>query len=115
MGIVNTIPFRDLMVVSVLGQTTTQTIFNANSPRLKILDAWYINHASADGSADKIKLTDGTNDITDDLVLTTGDKIISRPTTIDDAYNTLEEGDTLKAVFTSAAPADVFILCQLLR
>lgn len=114
MSIVNTIPFRDLMIVSVVGQTTTQTIFNAESPRLKVLDAWCVKTAGA-GAGDTVTIDDGTTAITDAMDCNVADKLIVRAASIDDATAVLEEGGTLRAVFASAAPADVFVLCQLLH
>lgn len=117
MSIVNTIPFRDLMIVHVTGQTATTVIFNAESPALRVLDAWCVQRAAGEAS-DTLSIDDGTTAITDLMVVdnTKADKIITRALSIDDATNVLAKGGTLRAVWNVGnSDADVFVLCQLLH
>ncbi len=117
MSIVNTIPYRDLMIVHVTGATATTVIFNAESPRLRVLDAWCRQRAAGE-SSDTISIDNGTTAITDLMVVdnTKGEKILTRALSVDDGTATLEKGGTLRAVWNVGnSDADVFILCQLLH
>ncbi len=119
MSIVNTIPFRDLMIVSVLGQTSTTTVFDANAPKLQVLDVWTIQRAVGE-SSDTLSVDNGTDaDAITDLMLvdeTAADKEILRALTIDDDHATIVEGGTLRVRWNAGdSDADVFILCQLLH
>jgi len=53
-----------------------------------------------------VKITNGTNDITDAMVCAT-DKTMVTPATIDDAYSTIAEGGTLEIVCAGDAVGDV--------
>lgn len=98
-----------LLTATVTGAGTVQ-IYNANCPtKLQILDAWII---CTDANAGTLKLTDGTNDITNAITHGTTDKAIVRAGTIDDAYNTIAAGGTLNAV---AATGGASIVCVLAR
>ena len=75
---------------------------------IKIIDVIVISTASV-GSA-TVKLTDGTNDITDAIVAATDTNVV-RAGTIDDAYNEIAAGGTLKVVTNGASDrADVYIM-----
>ena len=96
------------VLIRVQVACSTGTIFNANCPRkLVIIDARVI--ATATNVGGTVKATDGTNDITDAMVCDT-DKAVTRAGTIDDAYNTLAKGDTLKLVPAASAAGEVFVL-----
>ncbi len=114
MAIANTIPYRDLMILSVLGQTSDTTIFDANSPHLRVLNVWCIQRA-AGAASDTISVDDGTDDISDVMDVNKADKIITRAAEIDDAKGELAEGSTLAVTWdVGNSDSDVFILCQLL-
>lgn len=74
---------------------------------IKIIDVTAI--ATATSASGTVKLTDGTNDITDAIAIAT-DTNIDRAATIDDAYNTVAANGTLKVVTNGANDrADVYI------
>jgi len=54
--------------------------------------------ANASGTA---KLTDGTNDISDAVIMAV-DKVVTRAGTIDDVYSSISAGDTLQVVTNGA-------------
>lgn len=66
----------------------------------EILDV-VVQCTAANGSG-TVKLTDGTDDITDAIAMAV-DKTIARAGTIDDAYSSLSKGDTLSAVANGAS------------
>lgn len=76
-------------------------IFDADAPmKFEILDVTVqARAASASGTA---KLTDGTNDITDAMILAV-DKVIVRAGTIDDVYSEIAASGTLTVVTNGAA------------
>lgn len=76
---------------------------------LEVIDFWAIGEGS--GASDTVKLTDGTDDITDALDMST-DKSVKRCTTIDDTKSAIAAGGTLKLVVASACPAKCFIMCM---
>src|SRR3990167_10051962 len=87
------------------------SVFSANAPfKFRVIDMWAVNHA-AGGAADTVKLTDGTNDITDALDCNKSDKVVTRVGTLDDAYWEVAYNGTLTIVTASAAPVDVYIRC----
>ena len=78
------------------GATTGLEIFNQNAPfKFEVVDVLIQPRgASTNGT---IKLTDGTNDITDAMTCA-ADKTAARQATIDDAYSTINKGQTLEVV-----------------
>lgn len=115
MTIANTLPFRDLMIVSLIGQTATAKIFDADSPRLKVLDVWCIQRA-AGAASDTLSVDDGTSDITDVMDLNKAIKVVTRAAKIDTAKNVLVKGSTLQVTWdVGNSDADVYVLCQLLH
>lgn len=114
MSIVNTLPFRNLAVVqSALGGTVSTTIFNADSPHCRVLDAWCVNNGTG-GAADTVTVDDGTTAITDAMDMNVADKLLVRAGSIDDATALLQKGSTLRATHASASPTDTFILITIL-
>ena len=66
----------------------------------------------AGGASDTVKVTDGTNDITDTInVATLADKSVFSAATIDDAYWNISVGGDLKVETASGALAYVIIEC----
>ncbi len=115
MSIVNTIPFRDLMIISVLGQTSDTTIFDANSPRLQVLNVWCVQRA-AGAASDTLSVDDGTTDITDVMDVNKSDKVITRAATINTTKSLLVKGSTLAVTWdVGNSDSDVYILCALLH
>jgi hypothetical protein len=88
---------------------STVAVFTADCPRkILIIGAWLIcSAAHANGT---IKLTDGTNDITDAMICAV-DKVVVHAGTIDDAYNTIALGGSLSLVPANTGTGEVFILC----
>lgn len=71
-------------------------IFNNNAPvKFEIVDV--VIQARGASTNGTMKLTDGSNDITDAIVCA-ADNTIGRAGTIDDAYSTIEKGGTLQIV-----------------
>jgi hypothetical protein len=100
----------DIIVIMADTGGANLTVMNADVPcALEVIDFWAIGEGS--GAADTVKLTDGTNDITNALDMST-DKGVVRASTIDDAYSSIAAGGTLALVVASACPAKCFIMCQ---
>lgn len=95
-------------VKKVVSTTGTTTIFNANAPyAFKVIDGFIICTNNVAGT---VKLTDGTNDITDTLTHGTTDKAIVRFATIDDAYHSIAVGGTLSVVSATGGTSIVYVL-----
>lgn len=87
-------------------------IFNADAPfKFRVLDAWSVA-TSADGGT--WKLTNGTNDITDNVTVTGTDKTIDRIGTIDNAYHEIAASGSL-VVDADGANADCEVYIQCMR
>ena len=79
--------------------------------KFRVIDSWLVM-TGAGASSDTVKLTDGTNDITDAVDLSSaGDTDRLAVGEIDDAYYTIDAGGTLKAVTASAATCIIYALC----
>ena len=78
------------------GATTGLEIFNQNAPfKFEVVGvSIQPRGASVNGT---MKLTNGTNDITNAMVVA-ADKTMVVPTTIDNDYSTIEKGQTLEVV-----------------
>lgn len=114
MSLANIIPASRLFVVSSVGTTANHTLFNAESPHMKVICAWGIMSGAGAGS-DTVKIDDGTNDLTDTVdVSAKGDTDLFLVGEIDDAYQVLAKGSSLIVTRASAAAVDVYILCMLL-
>jgi len=88
--------------------TSTYDIFTADSPKLEIVDSWVIMDEGGSGT-DKVKLTDGSNDITNDIDLSAAaDNSINRHK-VDDAYSSLTANSTLRVVTTNDVKCRVFV------
>lgn len=78
------------------GAATGLEIFLANAPfKFEVIDV--IVQPRGTSTNGTLKLTNGTNDITDAMVCAV-DKTMVRPATIDDAYSTIAENGTLDIV-----------------
>ena len=96
-----------ILIVFTLDITTgsaSELIFDAAVPfACEIVDVVIQPRgASTNGT---MKITDGTNDITDAMVCAV-DKTVARAGTIDNAYSTLAAGDTLEVVCAGDTVAD---------
>lgn len=114
MSIRNIIPASRLFVVESLGTTTADKIFDADSPHCKVLRVWGVMTANG-ASTDTVKVDDGTSDIAtavDVSAKSAKDTVVF--VAIDTAKTVLVKDSTLTVTRVSAAPADIFILCQLL-
>jgi hypothetical protein len=79
--------------------------------KFKIITAWVVMNGAGD-SFDTVKLTDGTDDITDTLdVSSAGDTDLVSFGELDDAYATIEKGGDVVAETASGALVDVYALC----
>ena len=89
------------------GAATGLEIFKADAPfKFEILDVIVQARGSGDGTG-TMKLTDGTNDITDAITCADTDKAINRAGTIDDAKSTIEKGGTLEIVCAGGTVGNV--------
>lgn len=91
--------------------TTTYTLFNhANQNfNFRVVNAWVVM-TGAGGAGDTVKLTDGTNDITNTMsVAAAADKDVLSFSTLDDAYHTIGKGDKLQVVTASDALCLVYV------
>lgn len=87
-----------ILVISEVttGAATGLEIFKANAPfKFQVLDV--IIQARGASTNGTMKLTDGTNDITDTIVCAV-DKTLGRAGTIDAAYSEIDVGETLEVV-----------------
>lgn len=82
-----------------IGAATGLEIFKVNAPfKFQILDV--IIQARGTVAGGKMKLTDGTNDITDEIVCAV-DTTLGRAATIDEAYSEIDVDETLEVVCSS--------------
>lgn len=100
---------QDIFIIEVDTEAASVVIFNGDAPcAFRVIDVWAIGTPGA--SSDTVKITDGTNDITDAIDVTAA--LVGRAGTIDDAYWDIAAGGSLSAVVASALDATVFIMCQ---
>lgn len=86
---------------AVTADATSGLTITSNLPfAIEILDV--IVQCTTANALGTLKLTDGTNDITDAMVCAV-DKVIVRAGTIDDAYSGLAAASTIKVVANGAA------------
>jgi len=99
--------FKEAMNVLTYDVTTGATsikIFDSDAPyKFEIIDV--VIQPRGDSTSGTIKITNGTNDITDAMTCAV-DTTIARPATIDDAYSTIERRGTLEIVCGGTTPAD---------
>ena len=101
---------EDIFIIMADTGGVAVTIFNADAPlAFEVIDFWAIGEGSA--ASDTVTLTDGTNDITDAMDMST-DKGVVRCATIDDTYSAIAAGGSLALAIASACPAKCFIMCQ---
>ena len=98
-------------LICASGNSATQVIFNAESPKLRVLDVWAKAVGGAGGASDTALVDDGTTAITDAIDMNVADNVIVRAATIDDAKEDIAENGTLRVIRASAAVCDVYILC----
>lgn len=99
----------DVFVIDVDTEAASVVVYNADAPaKFRIIDVLVIALATAGSGT--VKITDGTNDITDAIVAAT-DKAVTRVGTIDDAYNEIDPDGSLSVVVANAADARVIITC----
>lgn len=98
------------ILTATLAAGSTVQVHNADAPfKYRVIDAWSVAK-SADGGT--WKLTDGSNDITDTVTVTSTDKTIDRAGTIDDAYHEIAAAGSLSVVGDGAnADCEVYIKC----
>ncbi len=99
----------DLFVIEVDTNGATTVVFNGDVPaKFRILDVTVDTIVTAGSGT--VKITDGTNDITNAIVAATT-KAVTRAGTIDPAYNEIDAGGSLSVVVANAADARVLIHC----
>lgn len=93
-----------LIAVPATASSTKSITLNATYGKLRVLDVHFIKAGTTGSTTDAVKLTDGTNDITDSLALNTkAAGAIVRATSISQTYGTLAGGATLVANYTKDA------------
>lgn len=97
--------------VQTTASDTSKSVWDGSCPRnCRILDAWGIM-TGAGAALDTVKLTDGTNDISDTVDLSSaGDTDRFTVGELDDAYTDISEGGSLKVVTASDALCRVYIM-----
>lgn len=105
--------FKGVAVVLASEGSTAATVSIENLPACRVLDCWAVMVGAGDTS-DTFKITDGTNDISDTVdVSSAGDTDVVRVGEIDDAYRDITEGGTIAVARASAAACDVYVLVVL--
>jgi len=102
------IPF--VLQVTTVASTTTYRIWDKSCPRsCRIIDGWGVLTGDPAGT---LKITDGTNDISDtvDVSAVSGDKDRFTVGELDDTYTDLSEGGSLRVVTASDALTRFYIL-----
>ena len=93
------------IVYDVTTGSASIKIFDANAPfKFEIVDV-VIQSRGTDGTG-TLKITNGTNDITDAMTCAV-DTTMARAATIDDAYSEIDEGETLEIVCAGGTVANV--------
>ncbi len=98
-----------VIFTATLTAGSTVAIHTANAPyKYRVIDAWSVAK-SADGGTWKI--TDGTDDITDTVTVTSTDKTIDKAGTIDDAKYEIAASGSLSVVGDGAnADVEVYVM-----
>ena len=104
------IPF--VIEVPCVAATDTYKVYDADCPdKLRVIDAWGVMTGAGAGG-DTVKITDGTNDITDTVDLSAvGDTDRFAIGEIDDAYHDILPGGSMSVVTASAATVTLYIMC----
>ena len=112
-----TVPF---IVTATITADETVTIYNANAPvAFRVIDVWCYTTGATGGSAN-FQITDGTNSITNTIVMPATDKYrVPGPNDsftiqLDDAYWEIAVNGTLAVVNNAKLPAHciVYIMCM---
>lgn len=103
------IPF--VIQVATAAGTTEYRIWDKSCPRsCRIVDAWGVM-TGAGGAGDTVKITDGTNDISDTVDLSSlGDNDLFAIGELDDAYVDLAEGGSLQVEAASDALVRLYVM-----
>jgi hypothetical protein len=103
------VPF--LVTATTVAATAAYTLIESAPKKFRVVD-WWVVMTGAGAASDTVKLTDGTNDITDAVDLSSaGDTDRVAGGEIDDAYHELDKGDSLKVATASGATCIVYALC----
>lgn len=98
------------------GTSNTDSIFSSNAPfSFKVLRAHFLLTEAAASDSEDVKLTDGTNDITDTADYSSGADTDSYEfSQYDDAYTTIKKGGSLQIVKTASTAVtsfEMFVYC----
>jgi hypothetical protein len=74
---------------------------------MKILHVEVIKQGGAGGASDTVQIKSTADAITDAMSINVADKVIVRPSTIDDAYATIPAAGILRITKTKASGANV--------
>lgn len=98
---------------ATVAATATYKVFDKNAPsRFRIINVWGIMTGEG-GVSDTVKITDGTNNITNDAnVSALADTDVFDFAKIDDLYYQINKGGSLYVVTASGALCNVYIMCM---
>lgn len=100
---------------STAGTSVTESILENAPFKFQVVDAYFVLTEAPTGTNDSVKLTDGTNDITDTVnYASSGDTDIVRFGELDDAHWVINKGEDLKLVKTESAAVSslvMFVVC----
>lgn len=105
------VPF--IVAQPTVAATSSYDVYSGNAPfKFRIID-WWIVMIGAGASSDTAKLTDGTNDITDAVDVSSAARYaIVAGGEIDDAYHEIAKNGTLNVTTASGALCIVYALCM---
>lgn len=102
--------FDEFTIREAVSGTSEIKVFDSDAPfKFEILDFHII---CTDANAGTVKLTDGTNDITNALTHGTSDKALVAVGTIDDAYNAIAKNGKLSIVPATGGTSIAVIRCK---
>jgi hypothetical protein len=98
-----------MVVHRVLASALTGDVDVTLTHKTRIMDVMCIATA-AGGAGDTITVKNGADPITDAIDLNVSDKVVKRPTTIDDAFHEIAAAGTLRITGASAVNAQVYVI-----
>jgi hypothetical protein len=97
------------------GTTNTDRVIHSAEFPFRVVRAWFSLTEAAAGDSEDVKLTDGTNDITDTADYSAGsDNDNYEFSSYDDAHSTINKGESLRIVKTATTAVTsfhMFIMC----
>ena len=108
-GLTGGIPF--VLYQATAGAAGPFSITTDSPLKFRIID-WHVVMTGAGASTDDVKLTDGTNNVTNAVDVSSAvDTAVVDGGQIDDLYHEIAKGGTLNVVTTSSADCIVYVNC----